>query len=206
MKTTMRRIHFAEGLAIIVVLFLISGLLSFNTHAAALRTVVLTGQPVPGAASGVTFESIGATYFSGDIDRIFRGPVLNDAGQTAFRANLAGSGVDSTNNQGVWSEGSGSLALVARTGNQAPGAPSGTNFGLYPPGFELFTPVLNNAGQTAFFGALDDGRLGLWSEGSGSLAMVAADGVHAPVLPNGVNFSTKSSITTTELPGRTGLF
>ena len=48
--------------------------------------------------------------------------MLNDAGQVAFRANLTGSGVDSTNYQGVWSEGSGSLALVARTGSQAPGA------------------------------------------------------------------------------------
>jgi hypothetical protein len=62
------------------------------------------------------------------------------------------------------------------------------NFGTVQ-GRELFTPVINNAGQTAFFGALADGRLGLWSEGSGNLKMVAADGVHAPVLPNGVNFS-----------------
>ena len=98
-----------------------------------------------------------------------RGVALNDAGQTAFRANLAGDGVDFTNNQGVWSEGSGSLALVARTGNQAPAAPSGVNFRT-DPALELFSPVLNDAGQTAFYGATTDGGLGLWSEGSGSLA------------------------------------
>jgi hypothetical protein len=159
-----------------------------STNAGPLRTVALTGRPVPGAPAGVTFDSFGNNYFVGSIDPIFRGPVLNDAGQAAFRADLAGSGIDSTNNQGVWSEGSGSLAVVARTGSQAPGAPTGTNFGTIP-GRELFTPVLNNAGQTAFFGALAGGRLGVWSEGSGSLKMVVADGVHAPVLPNGVNFS-----------------
>ena len=43
-------------------------------------------------------------------------------------ASLTGSGVDSTNNAGIWSEGSGSLALVARSGSQAPGTPSGVNF------------------------------------------------------------------------------
>ena len=45
-----------------------------------------------------------------------------------FRADVTGSGVGATNNQGVWSEGSGSLSLVARTGTQAPGAPGGVNF------------------------------------------------------------------------------
>jgi hypothetical protein len=178
----MRQIVFIPALLVSISLVVVA-------HAAALRTVAFTGQPAPGTPSGTTFESFSSHYFIGDIDPIFRGPVLNDAGQTAFRANLLGSGVDSTNNQGVWSEGSGSLALVARTGSQAPGAPSGMNFGLYSLGFELFTPALNNAGQTAFYGALADDRLGLWSEGSGSLALVAADGVHAPVLPSGVNFS-----------------
>src|SRR5262245_24114265 len=133
------------------------------THAAALRTVALTGQPAPGAPGGVTYESFGADYFAGGIDPLFRGPVLNDAGQAAFRANLAGSGIDFANNQGVWSEGSGSLALVGRTGSQAPGASAGMNFSTYPE-FELFLPVLNNAGETAFYGAVADGRLGLWSE------------------------------------------
>ena len=80
----------------------------------------------------MTYSSFGAYFVTDDPDEIFRGPVINDAGQVAFRANLAGSGVDSTNNQGIWSEGSGSLALVARTGSAAPGAPDGVNFGLNP--------------------------------------------------------------------------
>src|SRR5262245_36469427 len=81
------------------------------TNAAGLRTVALTGQTAPGTSSGVNYESFG--NFFGDYGTItklrFRGPVLNDSGQVAFRANLTGSGVGSANNQGVWSEGLGNL-------------------------------------------------------------------------------------------------
>ena len=91
-----------------------------SSHAAALRTVALTGQHAPGTDSGVNFDTIDA-HLSGYSVFVFRGPVLNDTGQVAFRANLIGSGVGSTNKVGVWSEGSGNLGLVARTGSVAPG-------------------------------------------------------------------------------------
>src|SRR5262245_39015460 len=116
-----------------------------TAHAAGLRTVALTGQPAPGTAGGATFETFGALVHTQELWD-YGGAVLNDAGQIAFRANVTGSGVDSTNNQGVWSEGSGSLSLVARTGSQAPGAASGVNFKTDPV-LELFSPVLNDAGQ-----------------------------------------------------------
>ena len=105
--------------------------------------------------------------------------------QVAFRANLTGSGVGSTNKVGVWSEGSGNLGLVARTGS---GAPGGGTFGTVT-NAELFSPNLNNAGQTAFYGALTNGDMGIWSEGSGSLALVAREGTPAPGTPAGVSFS-----------------
>ena len=85
--------------------------------------------------------------------------MINDAGQAAFRPTSPAPESTATNNQGIWSEGSGSLALVARTGSAAPGAPDGVNFGLNP-ALELFEPVLNNAGQTAFYGGLTDGTRG----------------------------------------------
>ena len=87
--------------------------ISSTAHAAALRTVSLTGQPAPGTAAGVTFETFGS--FIHPVSFVYGGAVLNDAGHVAFRANLTGDGVDFSNHQGVWSEGSGSLALVART-------------------------------------------------------------------------------------------
>src|SRR5262245_13793298 len=102
---------------VFITAILVSMSLVAAAHAAALRTVALTGQPAPDTAGGGTYESFG-TYVHSQGQFVYGGPVLNDAGQVAFRANLTGSGVDSTTNQGIWSEGSGSLSLVARTGSQ----------------------------------------------------------------------------------------
>ena len=142
------------------------------------RTVILTGDPAPGTASGVDFSD-------------FAAPVLNGAGQTAFRGFLTGTSVNNSNFTGIWSEGEGSgLSLVARTGNPAPGTASGVVFN------GLNDPVLNNAGRTAFRGRLTgtgvvfSNFFGIWSEGGGSgLSLVARTGNQAPGTASGVNFS-----------------
>ena len=104
--------------------------------------------------------------------------MLNDAGQTAFSADLTGSGVDSTNDAGIWSEGSGSLALVARSGDHAPGTPSGVNFSQLR--YHLMFAVLNDAGQIAFFASLtgsgvdSTNDLGIWAtDRTGALQLIA---------------------------------
>jgi hypothetical protein len=108
---------------------------------------------------------------------------VNNAGQTAFRALLSGGGVSPTNEEGVWSEGTGSLTLVARVGEHAPGMPVGINYAAFD------APLLNNSGRTAFHATLADNRTGIWSEGSGTLSLVAHSGSQAPGAPAGVHFS-----------------
>ncbi len=173
--------------SVFIAAFLVSIAVATVARPAAVRTVALTGQPVPGAPVGVTFNTFGGHFLSLGVEN-FRGPVINDAGRVAFRADLSGTGVDIMNNQGIWSEGSGSLALVARTGSAAPGAPEGVDFARNS-ALELFEPVLNNSGKTAFYGGLSDGTVGLWSEGAGSLALVARDGMQVAGTPEGVNHS-----------------
>ncbi|MCI0335644.1 MAG: hypothetical protein L0228_20740 [Planctomycetes bacterium] len=140
-----------------------------------LRLVTREGNQAPGTSSGVNYLA-------------FTEPVLNGAGQTAFYALLTGSGVDNTNDQGIWSEGSGTLDLVARKGSQAPGTPTGVNFG----GFNF--PVLNAAGETAFYAGLTgagvDGtnNFGLWSNTSGTLQLVARSGSQATGTPPDARF------------------
>jgi hypothetical protein len=153
--------------------------ISSAAHAATVRTVALSGQQAPGTSSGVNYGGF-STFFS---------PVLNDAGQTAFQGGLTGSGVDSTTNTGIWSEGSGSVALVARTGDHAPGTPSGVNYGAFNSASSRRSLLLNDTGQAGFGALLTDGSGGIWSEGSGSLALVARTGDHAPGMPSGVNYS-----------------
>jgi len=146
-----------------------------------LALVARTGSQAPGTDAGVNFSRFGSF-------------VLNATGQTAFSGVLTGTGVTSLeNDNGIWSEGGGSgLALVARTGSQAPGTDAGVNFSFFS-----FSPVLNGAGQTAFWGSLtgpgvtsENNDNGIWSEGGGSgLALVARTGSQAPGTDAGVNFS-----------------
>jgi len=143
-----------------------------------LALVARTGSHAPGTPAGVVFS-----FFDSS------GLLLNNAGQTAFRGILTGPGVDATNDRGIWSERPGTVALVARTGDQAPGTPIGVQFLIF-----LTAPVLNNAGLTAFSGALTGpgvstlNNTGIWSEGTGSLAILARAGDPAPGTPAGVNF------------------
>jgi hypothetical protein len=137
-------------------------------EAASVRTVALTGQHAPGTPDGVYFRYLLPTNTL----------VLNDAGHMAFSALLAGSGIvtgDSGNDRGIWSEGSGSLALVARSGEPAPGMPPGANFmgGSTGAALGINLTDLNNLGQTAFNTYAANGGAGIWSDRSGSLALVA---------------------------------
>ena len=102
----------------------------------------------------------------------FGGLVLNDRGQTAFSGESSSGRGRPT--RGIWSEGGGSgLALIAREGSVAPGT-GGT--------FSYFTKlVLNDAGQTAFFGHLPSSTSalngGIWAEDqAGVLTQIARTG------------------------------
>jgi len=137
-------------------------------------TIALSGDAVPGTAAGVTFNSLGI-------------PVLNDVGQTAFNGFLAGTGVNFTNNAGVFSESGGILGLVAREGAAAPGTGAGVNFN------SLGNPVINNAGQTAFLSSLKGTGVGandegIFSEAGSTLGLVARAGDAAPDTGEGINF------------------
>ncbi|WP_145289910.1 DUF7453 family protein [Pirellulimonas nuda] len=133
---------------------------------AALGLVALTGDAAPGAGPGVRF---GALRYD---------PVLNDLGQTAFLAELAGAGVDGANSFAIFSQSNGPLAMVARAGDPAPGARAGVRFGDMSNAY----PELNNAGATAFLTGLtgagvdaSNGRAIYLSSG-GTLELVARAG------------------------------
>ena len=142
---------------------------------ATIRTVALTGDAAPGTAPHAVFG-----IFLGD-------PVIDGAGHSAFLARLTGQGVDDSNNDGLWSEGSGSLALLVREGDQAPGLPPGVLFDTCHAGL-LCPPVMNDVGDAAFLISLSDGSGSMWVQRSGSLNLVARTGSQAPGLPAGVNF------------------
>jgi hypothetical protein len=130
-----------------------------------LELVTREGQSAPG--TNAVFATLG-------------GPGFNNSRQTAFRGSLAGSQVTPQNAAGIWSQGgTGSLHLVARSGDNAPGTNSA---------FAAFeNPVINARGDTAFvstlvgIGIAESNDSGIWSEAGGEgLKLVAREGSNAP--------------------------
>ncbi len=150
----------------------------FAGGAGSLTPVAMSGDQAPGTPAGADFTAFGS-------------PALNDSGRAAFVGALwPGSGgvISQVNDQGIWSQSPGGLALVARAGSQAPGTPQGVTFAS-----NFFPPALNNAGQTVFSAALvggvDDFDAGIWSKDSSGLVLVARSGTPAVGTPVGVNYT-----------------
>jgi hypothetical protein len=109
-------------------------------------------------------------------------PVYNDNFAVAFRGTLrvAVGEATATTTAGVWANTSGTLALVARQGGQAPGCPSGTTFaaftsiGLPDQGGVVMLATLN-ASRPAGVNAANN--VGIWAaDSSGNLQLIARKG------------------------------
>jgi hypothetical protein len=130
----------------------------------ALGLAARSGSPAPGLADGTYFSSFTASA-----------PPLNAQGQVAFIANLKGTNVTIANSNSICVGSPGSVGIVARTGDPAPGA--GSTFGAF-----TTDPVLGDASQVAFaaYTAAGPATAGIWSGGPGSLGLVALTGALVP--------------------------
>jgi hypothetical protein len=123
-----------------------------------------TGSAAPGTPDGVVFDR-----FEG-LSRI------NIADETAFLGVLTGTGVNSSNNRGIWAGPAGAVELVARNGSPAPG--TANSFTSVPGNF-----VFNDLGQAAFRGEVSAGfpqNVGIWHGIAGSLELLARGNMSAP--------------------------
>jgi len=152
----------------------------WSDRSGSMELIVRSGEPAPGTSVGVNFtQSFSPSSISG----------FNSLGQLAFGGGLAGPGVGPTNDQGIWSEGSGVLQLVAREGDQAPGTSVDFRFDV-----ANFEAMLNALGHTMFHAALtgpginDANDRGIWSDVSGSLELIAREGEQAPGTAPGIVF------------------
>lgn len=174
----------------VVASFLVGGLAFCSPGRAetALRTVALSGEAAPGTGAGVVFLAFESPY-----NRSFPVPLVDDSGQMIFFAFLAGPGVGPENDQGLWTERQGSLALLARSGERAPGTGDGVLFhglpsAVIPLGFRpagaraAFPATLTGPGVGS---GNDDG---LWSDASGSVELVLREDDAAPGLGADVRF------------------
>ena len=141
---------------------------------AALAVVAQKGNIAPGTG-GRRFAS-------------FNSESISPAGSVVFRAGLQlGSGVDSSNNDGLFTNRGGSLALVAREGSLAPCAQPNVEFGRFSSifidsdGSIVFTAFLKGASVNS---ANDSS---VWrSSAGGKLSMIAREGDQANNVDGGI--------------------
>lgn len=142
------------------------------------RVVAVSGTPAPGT-TGVVFH-------------VFEPPVLNGAGEVAFRASLDGPGAVGAAGFGAWSEGLGgvgALALELRGGDPAPAA-------LGPLTVEtiLSSPRFGDAGHIGFLVKLDGPGVTNFNDtallvGLDGLVSIAREGTPAPAGPDEALYS-----------------
>jgi hypothetical protein len=151
-----------------------------GSEAFTFETVAVTGEPAPGTRE--VFFAFNNGLFDG------LEPAIDDQGRAAIFAFLPA--FDS----GIWSQGAsddGTLALVARNGDPAPGLPEGTIFTGFT-NIEVPTPPQIGGGRTLFLAALSGFSLSefsLWEHDGRSLIPLVIHGDPAPDLP-GVMLST----------------
>jgi hypothetical protein len=115
--------------------------------------------------------------------------VLNDAGQVAYNARLAGTGVNSTNDSAIYAGSADAMLQVAREGEAAPGAGAGAVYGA------LDIPSLNESGQVAFHAALsgagieDGNNSALFAGDATAPQIIVREGEQAPGFEPGAKFA-----------------
>lgn len=136
-----------------------------------IRVVAITGQQSPGFPEGAVFSTFA------------NAPTINSYGQVAFGGGAAGGGVRRftddehwSDNVGVWSEGSGRLQLVARSGQAAHQDSEWPK--LFETSLASDLPVLiNGAGNVVFKSQVRNGNSlvpGLWTDVGGQLALISS--------------------------------
>jgi len=159
--------------------------------------VAVTGQQAPGAEAGVLFDRLwGSSNF----------PQFNSAGQVLLPAKLAGTGVNDNNDGGLWvvDTETSTSSLIARQGDQAPGAAAGVTFGIRAfvdrPHYDGYmgqpTSAFNDAGQFVYWADLSGPGVdatndsGMWTgTSSADMSLLARTGDQAVGMPSGVVYT-----------------
>ncbi len=177
---------------VIATLSILSGAPGSRASEVSFHKVALTGEAAPGTETGTVFAT-----FTTPLNHSIMRPAIDELGNVAFIALLAGPAVDDSNRSGIWSDAAGPLGLVVRTGMPAPGTPPGIVFSGVPSEYLPFPPKLGG-GHVAFAGELSGpgitfaNQFGVWAQQSDPVVLIARNGDPAPGQPAGVLFGQAS--------------
>lgn len=151
-----------------------------------LAPVFEPGDAAPGLPSGTTFDT---TRWSGD---------FSGEGNILARTTLEGPGIDPTNDQALWIGGRDQTRLIARAGDQVPGASPGTRWSDFTIHSQRMALADNE--HAAFIATtIDDTSAtttGLWAGDADTLRNITNIGEQAPGMPAGVEFSSFQEVYT----------
>src|SRR5262245_43131657 len=144
------RLRSTSSLALAGVLLALPALAPVSFAQVALRRIALTGDQAPGTPPGAFFDAFGTFPGVGDDFP----PRLDEAGNCAFHAVLAGTGVTGVNifdgnAFGIWKQIAGVTRLVARQDDPAPGTAEGVEFRAFSAGLVPDPPGIA-AGRPGF--------------------------------------------------------
>jgi hypothetical protein len=155
-----------------------NGIGIWSNAGGSLHPVVRLGSAAPGTAAGTTF----ATFSDG-------ARAIDSAGQVGFIAQVAGPGIDSSNDRGIWQEQGGNLTLLAREGAPAPGTEAGTIFSnINSPNVSNY----NGRGRLPIRAVLSGPNVtsandeGIWAQTGGNLHLVWREGTPVPGVEPGL--------------------
>jgi hypothetical protein len=138
-------------------------------------------------------SSPGNTSTYGGFAGNMRLPTFNDAGQVIFSDNWLGPDVTGPTRSAIFGGGVGSMQLIARGGNPAPGAPAGVTY------LNLdLVPGINDSGQVAYAASWSTGVGGvnstndvvLYAGPMASPSVIAREGDQAPGTAPGTTYAT----------------
>ncbi|MCH8042671.1 MAG: tandem-95 repeat protein [Planctomycetes bacterium] len=148
-----------------------------------LELALRKGDPAPGTAPGVVIDSLGS-------------PVVNRAGQIATWVRLKGPGIDSSNNEAIWTNSTGEPRLLAQIKAPAPGLPDGEVFKE----FDEESVRLTDDDVTAFAASVEvpgiDGprNSGIWRDRGAGSELVVHKGQQVPGVGSGVLYGGRTFV------------
>jgi len=159
---------------------LLADLASANSVSSRIRTIAIGGISHPELPTGSYFGDFVVSTSGGDTNA----PVVNNNGQTTFFADLVGEGVSTANDGSLWRDDNSALKLLAREGEQAPGAPAGTVFASIRGGY----PAIGGDGTIVFGAAVrtaaQELKRGVWRAKGDNVELLALEGLVLPANSN----------------------
>ncbi len=153
-----------------------------------IETIALSGWQAPDADLGVVFGGSGISP-----GNFFGEPRINSSGQIIFKASLTGTGIDSSNDLGVFTGTSSTLSMVARQGDHAPDTDLGV---VFSSSSNFAGNSIINTGQFSLASSLtgpgvgSSNNYGLWTGTSAvDMSLLVREGDQAPDMASGVTYS-----------------